>query len=69
MNGDEGITSIELKYTSPIKLNLFLLDEITLDIPGIPWCLFIYSFVSREGCGYVIKATTCAICHYMLRKL
>lgn len=35
-NGDEGIISMELKYTSPIGLNLFLLDEITLDIPGIP---------------------------------
>lgn len=63
MNRDEGIISIELKYTSPIKLNLFLLDEITLDICGIPWCLFIYSFLSREGYGYIIKATLCAICH------
>lgn len=57
MNGDECIISMELKYTSPIKLNLFLVDEIALDIPGIPWCLFIYNFLSGEGSGYIIKAT------------
>lgn len=69
MNGGEGIISIELKYTSPIKLNIFLVDEITLGIPGIPWCLFIYSFLSGEGCGYVIKATRCAICYYAQKAL
>lgn len=49
MNGDEGITNIQWKYTSLIKLNLFLRDEITLGIPGIPWCLFIYRFISRKA--------------------
>lgn len=49
MNGDEGIINIQWKSISPIKLNLFLLDEIILGIPGIPWCLFIYRFVTRKA--------------------
>ena len=69
MNGEENV-SVELKYASPVKLNLFLLDEIiTLDIPGISWSLFIYKFVSGEGCGYTIKATRHALWCYTQRAL
>lgn len=63
MNGDEGTASIELKYTSPLKLNLCLLDETTLGVPGIPWCLFIYRPVSREGYNCIRKAVRHAVCH------
>lgn len=52
-----------------IKLNLFLLGETTLGIPGIYWCLFIYRFVSREGCGYIVKVTRHAVCYYAQKAL
>lgn len=52
-----------VEYTSPIKLNICLLDEITLGVPGSPWCLFIYRPVSREGCSYIRKAMKHAVCH------
>lgn len=46
---------MELKYLLLI-LNLFLLNKIiTLVVPGIPWSL-LNKFVSKEGCGYTIKA-------------
>lgn len=62
MNSDEGLIDAELTNPS-LKLNLSLLDKKVLGIPGIPCCLFIYKFVSREDCGCIIKASRLVVCH------